>query len=116
MIKQFTCVICPKGCTLKAEIKDGNVVSVQGNACPRGAAYAKSEILHPVRTLTTTIKTKNGQLLPVKTSAPVPKEKLFDYMNLINQKTVDLPVEIGDVLIYNIGDSGADVVATKTMK
>ena len=52
----------------------------------------------------------------MKTAAPVPKAKLFECMEIINQTTAKTPVEIGDVLIYNIGGSGADVVATKSMK
>ena len=116
MTKHFICVICPRGCALNVTTEDGGAVSVEGNACIRGALYGKNEVTNPVRTLTTTMKTENGTLLPVKTAAPVPKAKLFEYMKIINQTTVKTPVEIGDVLIYNIGGSGADVVATKSMK
>ncbi len=116
MMKTFTCVICPKGCSIQVETDGKNVVSVQGNACKRGALYAENEVTNPVRTLTTTVTTDYGTLLPVKTTAPVPKAKLFEFMKIINQTTAKIPVEIGDVLIYNIGGSGADVVAAKTMK
>ena len=116
MTKNLVCVTCPRGCALNVTTENGVAVSVQGNACKRGELYGKNEVTNPVRTLTTTIKTENGALLPVKTAAPVPKAKLFECMEIINQTTAKTPVEIGDVLIYNIGGSGADVVATKSMK
>lgn len=116
MTKDLICVICPGGCALKVTVENGQVTSVLGNACPRGERYAESEIVNPVRTLTTTVKTDSGELLPVKTSAPVPKTKLFEYMNIINQTTVTTPVAIGRVLIYNIDGNGTNVVAAKSMK
>lgn len=116
MKKELICVICPKGCALSAEVENGEVISVTGNGCPRGTAYAKSEVINPVRTLTTTMRTDSGGLLPVKTAGPVPKSKLFELMRIINVQTAKTPVEIGDVLIYNIGGSGIDLIAAKSMK
>lgn len=116
MTKDLICVICPKGCALTAAIENGEVTSIRGNSCPRGESYAQSEITNPVRTLTTTMKTDNGRLLPVKTAAPVPKGKLFEYMDIINQTIAKTPIEIGQALIYNIGGSDINVVAAKSMK
>ena len=116
MTKEITCVICPRGCTVKVETDGDRILSITGNACPRGAVYAKNEVTNPLRTLTTTMRTKSGEFVPVKTADPVPKAKLFDYMKEINRTIVKTPVEIGDILIYNIGGSGANVVATKSVK
>ena len=116
MKKELICVICPKGCPMVAEIQDGKVISVTGNTCPRGKAYAENEITNPVRTLTTTMKANNGQLVSVRSSAPLSKDKLFDYMDTINRTTAKTPIEIGDVLIYNIDGNGSDIIATKTVK
>ena len=56
-MKELICIVCPRGCHLKAEGPDGNGnYSVTGNSCPRGRAYAVSELTHPVRTLTTTVR------------------------------------------------------------
>ncbi len=116
MKKELICVICPKGCPLSAEVENGQVIAVSGNTCPRGKTYAENEILNPVRTLTTTMKTDNGQFVSVRSADPLPKEKLFDYMDIINHTTAKTPVEIGDVLVYNIGESGVDIIATKNVK
>ena len=64
--------------------------------------------------LTTTIKINGAALpvVPVKTSAPIPKGMMFECMKVINEKAVDAPVKMGEVLISNICDTGVDIVAT----
>lgn len=115
MIKEMVCVSCPIGCMLTVELNDKNeVLSVKGNTCKRGEQYAVDECTNPVRMLTTTIKVSGGALpvVPVKTSKPIPKGMMFDCMKVINNEVVDAPVRMGDVLIRNICDTGADIIAT----
>lgn len=111
---ELTCIVCPVGCALRVEqtqTDEGEVISVTGNTCPRGAAYGKDEVLHPVRTLTTTVRVPNAErLLPVKTDRPIPKEKLFEAMKKVNVLSVTAPVKIGDVLLDDL--FGAKLVAT----
>ena len=116
MKRELICVSCPLGCPLSVELsEDGKeVISVSGNTCKRGEQYARSECINPVRVLTSTMKI-NGSSMPVvpcKTSAPIPKGKMFDCMKAINSTVVDSPVCVGDVLIKNVCDTGVDVVAT----
>lgn len=110
--RNLTCIVCPRGCQLVAEKENGEI-RVSGNACKRGAEYAVSECTAPMRTLTTTAAVEGGGVIPVKTNAPVPKEKLFECMELINQVTVPKNTSIGYVVIKNILDSGADVVTAR---
>ena len=115
MIKEMICVSCPIGCMMTVELNDKNeVISVKGNTCKRGKQYAIDECTNPVRMLTTTIKVSGGTLpvVPVKTSKPIPKGKMFDCMQVINNEVVDAPVKMGDVLICNVCDTGVDIVAT----
>ena len=95
MVKTLTCVACPIGCALSAQIEAGEVTGVSGNACKRGEAYAKTECIAPVRSLTTTVRVNGGAypLVSVKSAAPLPKEKLFDCMAAINEARIDAPVE-----------------------
>lgn len=44
MIRKMTCIVCPNGCELEAEIVDGKCISVSGNLCPKGAQYAAQEV------------------------------------------------------------------------
>lgn len=115
MTRELICVSCPIGCALKVELSEGGeVLNVSGNNCKRGAQYAVSECTNPERVLTSTMRVKGGKLpvVPVKTSVPIPKGKMFDCMAVINAEVVDAPVKMGDVLINNICDTGADIVAT----
>ena len=111
--REMTCIVCPKGCPLHVELSDKDeVLCVTGFTCPRGKQYAIDECTHPVRTVTSTARAENGEVVPVKTAAPIPKELVFDCMEAINQATVRLPARIGDVLISNLLNIGVDVVVT----
>ncbi len=85
MIKDLTCIVCPMGCSLKVELEGKKVLSVTGNTCPRGEKYAVAEFTNPERTVTTTIKCDNGEVLPVKTDSSIPKDKIFECMKKSTQ-------------------------------
>lgn len=106
----LTCVECPMGCEIEVITENGAAASVTGNRCPRGKAYAESEVVCPRRVLTTTVRMSDGGMLPVKTDKPVKKQELFSLMQKINGLHPAPPVRIGDVLMKNIAD-GADLVA-----
>ena len=74
--KIFTCVECPLGCELSVML-DGEKISVSGNGCPRGRAYAEDEAVCPKRVVTSTVKTSSGKMLAVKTDGRVKKEDIF---------------------------------------
>lgn len=114
MKKSLICVSCPLGCPIEVEIENGEVIAVTGNTCKRGDAYARAEITNPVRSLTTSVKVENGihPVVPVKSAGAIPKDKMFECMNVINSVTVKAPVKIGDVVIENILGLGVDIVAT----
>lgn len=118
MVKALTCVACPIGCALTVQLEAGEITGVSGNACKRGEAYAETECLAPVRSLTTTVRVNGGAypLVSVKSAAPLPKEKVFDCMALINNARADAPLEIGDVVIPNILGTGVDIIATNQLK
>jgi CxxC motif-containing protein len=119
MKKEMVCINCPRGCTLEVEWEEGSKdVKVTGNFCPRGAAYGKSEILAPARTVTSTAKVEGGVIprVSVKTDKPIPKGRIFDVMAEINKLDVTAPVKIGDVLIPNVLGLESNVVATKTVE
>lgn len=58
--KNLTCIGCPMGCFLTVKIKDGEVQSVEGNSCKRGAVYGRKEVTNPTRIVTTTVRVLNG--------------------------------------------------------
>jgi len=112
MVRELTCIVCPRGCALRVEIEEGKDLVVTGNACPRGVQYATDECTHPMRTITTTVRAQNGSVIPVKTDRTIPKEKMFDCMVEINKAVASLPAHVGDVVIADVLGTGANVVIT----
>ena len=110
MKRELTCIACPLGCNLTVTLEGKSVISVEGNTCPRGKEYAINECAFPVRTVTTTVKCENGELLPVKTSKPIPKDKMLEAMKIINATVAKLPVSVGDIIIEDL--YGSSVIAT----
>ena len=113
-MKELICITCPRGCHLQV---DDNL-NVTGNMCPRGAMYAKAELTHPVRMVTSTVAVISSieARLPVKTKEPIPKELIFNVMEEISKICVKAPVHIGDVIIKDVLGCGVDIVATKNIE
>ncbi len=114
-IRDLTCIVCPKGCPMKVTLKGKEILQIEGFTCPRGKQYAIDECTHPMRTLTSTVRTSGGGVVAVKTDKTIPKELMFDCMKEINKAVATLPVRIGDILIENLLGTGANVVITANM-
>lgn len=114
MIRELTCIICPRGCHLQID----DDLNVSGNHCPRGAIYAKSELTDPRRTLTTTVRLlgKERTRLSVKTSAPIPKGLMLKAMDELASVVMKAPVAIGDIVLRDVCGTGISVIATRTVK
>ena len=112
MKRELTCIICPRGCSLCVDINGENTV-VSGNGCPKGERYGIEECIRPTRTVTSIVRVENREntMVSVKTASPVPKENIFDVMELIKKASVKAPVKIGDIILTNI--YGTDIIATK---
>lgn len=109
--KHFTCIVCPRGCRITV----GDDMNITGNFCKRGIEYVKTELTAPKRIVTSTVKTTFPELprVSVKTDKPIPKESIYEIMNIINAFVLDKPAAIGDVLIKNIMGTDANLILTK---
>ena len=107
-MRKLTCIVCPRGCEI--QIDDNSNVS--GNGCQRGFEYAVSEITNPVRVVTSTVSCSDGTRCPVRTSGPVPKDRMFDVMREIKKIRVQHCLSIGEVIVHNICDINVDLIAT----
>ncbi len=114
-MKELICIGCPKGCHLMVDEENG--YKVTGNSCPIGAEYGANELKNPTRVLTTTVTVSGGMhdVLPVKTNKPIAKGLLFDAMKALQGVKVAAPVHMGDVIVENILNTGADVIATRNI-
>lgn len=111
MKRTLTCIICPRGCTLTADV-NGTTATVTGHACPRGEQYAVNECTNPMRTVTSTVRVANrpDTMVSVKTVQPIPKDKMTEVMARIRETTVTAPIDLGDIIIKDV--YGTVVVAT----
>ena len=115
MKKELICIACPMGCHLEVDID--NDYTVTGNQCKRGGIYGKKELTNPTRIVTSTVKISGGLYprIPVKTSGEVPKNLIFGVMNEMLAIQLKSPVNVGDVIIENVLNTGVNIVASRSM-
>lgn len=113
---RLICINCPLGCQLTvAQDREGRL-TVYGNGCLKGRNYGLQEITEPKRVLTCLVRTSNRSVpLSVKTDIPVPKKLLFPCLNAIYEACPRAPVHIGDVILENVCNTNANVIATKNL-
>ncbi|OPZ89421.1 MAG: hypothetical protein BWY74_02735 [Firmicutes bacterium ADurb.Bin419] len=114
--RYITCIVCPNGCKLEVICKD--TIIVKNALCPKGEEYAKNEVMNPVRTVTSTVKVCDGvlPLVSVRSSKPVPKEKIPDIIQLLKEVDLEAPVEFHKIIYSDILGTGADIIATREVK
>lgn len=117
MSERLTCVLCPVGCRLEVVRRDGDL-EVGGNECAKGVDFAVQEILHPMRNLAASVPLagRSAGMVSVRLSAPVPRDLLFPILAEIARLRPAAPVHRGQVLIADVLATGADVIATRTVK
>ena len=114
-VRNLTCIVCPKGCDL-AVLRDADgILIIKGNECEHGHVYALEEMTAPVRVLTTTVALRGGRLplLPVRSSAPLPRERLMACMEVIAGVVATPPLGRGAPVVRYILGTGVDMVATR---
>ena len=111
--RELICIGCPMGCPIVVKMEDGKVVSVTGNTCPRGEAYARKEVTDPTRIVTTTVRVADGKvpMIKVKTEHDISKDKIFDCIAALRGVTIKAPVHIGDIVLENVAGTGVNIVA-----
>ncbi|MDO4267150.1 MAG: DUF1667 domain-containing protein [Eubacteriales bacterium] len=126
MIREFTCIVCPNGCTVRAELEEERqgaaageqtIIKIGGAGCPRGEEYVRQELTDPKRNIATSVLVKGGELplVSVRLTAPIPKRYIFDAMEQIKKVSLQAPVKSGAVVIENLLGLGVDVIATKNI-
>ena len=112
---ELTCILCPKGCRLRVDEKNGYAVT--GNPCPRGIEYGKTELTRPIRSVSSTVGITGAahRRCPVKTDGPIPKSLVFAAVQALNGVTLSAPIQTGQVVLENICGTGRNFIATRDM-
>ncbi len=110
----LTCIGCPLGCQITVTKNGDEIEDITGYTCKRGLEYAKTEVISPVRTITSTVRVTGGAgpVVSVKTATPIPKGMIDRCMEIIYGLEVQAPVAIGDVVCDNIAGTQVALVAT----
>jgi CxxC motif-containing protein len=113
---EIICIGCPLGCRIKYTVNDkGEITDIADYHCKTGQRCAQEEIKAPVRTLTATVVIEEGSkrvLVPVRSNRPIHKKKMRECMYLLSRIRVKPPIKMGQVIIQNILDTGADLVSS----
>ena len=111
--KEIVCIVCPNGCRIRCE-QNGAALTCTGQKCKRGIAYATAELQHPMRSLTTSVKTAfpDAPVVSVRTDGEIEKSKLIDVAKALGGICVQSRVKIGDIIAKNICNTGVDVICT----
>lgn len=113
--QKIVCIRCPFGCrgTVATHEVKGKVTS-EGYDCKEGRKYAEAEARESLRVLTATVITESTMrpLLSVRSSSPIPKHTLQECMRLLATIRVKPPIRPGELIVFNILHTGANIVAT----
>lgn len=119
--KELTCIICPNGCQLEADVEEnGGVIvkEIRGHLCDKGPEWAEQELVNPMRAIASSIVIEQGDfpLVSVRTDSPIPLKKIFDVMKEIKGLQLKAPVKIGDILIKNVSGLPCNIIATRNVQ
>lgn len=116
--KKLICVICPVGCEILATIENGKLKKIKGYRCEQGKDYAKEEFTSPSRILTATVSVKSRQVgqLPVRSTKPLPRQKLEKAMFSLVSINLKPPIKEGQLILEDILNTGVDIVATRDLE
>ncbi len=118
MEKNMICICCPVGCRLEVKLAKDGEITVNGNRCPRGEVYGIEEITAPKRVVTAVVRTDSEKVryAPVRTSAPLPKEKIGGLLRSLYRLEVKAPITAGNIVITNFENTGVDIIFTRTIE
>ncbi|MHB1317241.1 MAG: DUF1667 domain-containing protein [Anaerolineae bacterium] len=116
--REFICVTCPVGCSIQTVVEGQELLEIRGQACQRGEAFVREELMAPRRMFTTTVRVSGGRLplVPVRSSMPVPKGLMFEIARALRDVELQAPVADHQMVLENALGSGVDMVTSRGME
>jgi CxxC motif-containing protein len=114
---ELICVTCPMGCRLEVTHAGRAVIGIEGNVCKRGEAYAAAELADPRRMVATTVQVLGGvhPLVPVYTTAPIPKPRIFDLLAELRAVVLRAPIRARQVVLEDALGTGISVLTSRSL-
>lgn len=118
MKNTVTCTVCPNGCEIEVNYTTKEDAVLTGYACKRGITYAIDECFEPKRTFTSSVRITGSdrRMLPVRTTGPIPKDKLMQAAEVLNAITLEVPVACGEVIKDNFLDTEVKLISAMTLE
>ena len=105
---------CPAGCRIKAHKNESGSWDFEGYTCRRGLDFAKSEVIDPVRVLTSTVLMRSPyeRIIPVRSENPIPLASMFTAMEQIRTFVLDSVPAQGEIVIHDLAGTGTGLRVT----
>ena len=118
MKREYTCIICPNGCEIEAELDKDTIISISGHSCKRGEEYVRQELIAPKRTIASSVLVEGGELplASVRLTDSIPKSMIFPVMEEIKKVVLKAPVIAGTIALYHVCGLDSNVIVTKSVK
>jgi len=111
--REIVCIVCPNGCRIRCETINGELTCA-GQKCKRGVEYVKAELTHPMRSLSTSVKTifEDAPVVSVRTCGEIEKARIHEVIDSLVGVTIRQRVQIGDVVVPNVCGTGVNIICT----
>jgi len=106
------------GCEATVSMEGKKIVKVEGLACSRGEEYVVREIDAPMRDFFSTVIIEGGvvPVCPVRSTKPIPRNRIMDCSRDLARLKIAAPVRMGDMIVHNVLGLGVDLVATRNVE
>ena len=114
MNRVYTCILCPNSCEITVNYDGTNIHNIQGNKCDNGREYVTQELIDPKRTVTSSVLVVGGErpLVSVRLSSPISRSLIMPLMETVKGIVLAAPVEPGQIVLANVFETGANLIAT----
>ncbi|MCR3956798.1 MAG: DUF1667 domain-containing protein [Gudongella sp.] len=114
MKERITCAICPMACEIDVFEREGDLI-IAGNRCGRGHEFIQKHLDEGDRIVTGRCLLSGGQMnrLPVSTNTKIPGKLVNQVLETIQNTRVQAPIKRGQIIIENILETGANVIAQR---
>ena len=114
--RELTCIGCPLGCSITVTMENAEILDVTGNTCKRGDAYARKEVTHPTRIVTSTVRVSGGTIPMVscKTKEDIPKER-FLQLSMLSVASLFLHRSLSEIFWFRTLQAPAWILLPQKM-
>ena len=114
--RELTCIGCPLGCSITVTMENAEILDVTGNTCKRGDAYARKEVTHPTRIVTSTVRVSGGTI-PMCPAKPkrISQKKRFLQLSMLSVASLFLHRSLSEIFWFRTLQAPAWILLPQKM-